>query len=60
VPLEEADHQDNDVAIISRNPLQGKLLLITDEIQLHLEEDSAEALMSALSAFLMEGAVGPL
>lgn len=48
------------MVIISRNPLQGKLLLITDEIQLHLEEDSAEALMSALSAFLMEGAVDPL
>ena len=44
--------------VISRNPLKGKLLLITEddeEIDLHLERDSAEALMRALGAFLMEG-----
>ncbi|MDX8480447.1 hypothetical protein RFN28_18540 [Mesorhizobium sp. VK24D] len=49
--------------VISRNPLIGKLLLITEddeEIELHLEKDSAEALISALGAFLMEGAIGPL
>lgn len=59
----EADYQDDDVVIISRKPLRGKLLLITEdneEIALYLEKDSAEALMSALSAFLMEEVVGPL
>ncbi|RWE38601.1 MAG: hypothetical protein EOS78_13245 [Mesorhizobium sp.] len=50
----EADYQD-DIAVISRAPLIGKLLLITEddeEIELHLERDSAEALMSVLAAFL--------
>ncbi|RVD42193.1 hypothetical protein EN742_08210 [Mesorhizobium sp. M4A.F.Ca.ET.020.02.1.1] len=59
----EADYQDDDIVVISRNPLVGKLLLITEddeEIELHLERDSAEALMSALGAFLMEGAIGRL
>ncbi|AZO54877.1 MULTISPECIES: hypothetical protein [unclassified Mesorhizobium] len=54
----EADYQDDDIAVISRDPLIGKLLLITEddeEIELHLEKDSAEALMSALAAFLAEG-----
>ncbi|TGP50405.1 hypothetical protein EN802_04575 [bacterium M00.F.Ca.ET.159.01.1.1] len=59
----EADYQDDDVVVISRNPLMSKLLLITEddeEIELHLEKDSAEALMGALGAFLMEGVIGPL
>ncbi|TGQ27743.1 MULTISPECIES: hypothetical protein [unclassified Mesorhizobium] len=57
----EADYQDDDIVVISHNPLVGKLLLITEdneEIELYLERDSAEALMSALGAFLMEGAIG--
>ncbi|RVD33855.1 hypothetical protein EN812_31610 [Mesorhizobium sp. M4B.F.Ca.ET.169.01.1.1] len=57
----EADYQDDDIVVISHSPLVGKLLLITEdyeEIELHLERDSAEALMSALGAFLMEGAMG--
>ncbi|RVD61793.1 hypothetical protein EN828_17750 [Mesorhizobium sp. M2D.F.Ca.ET.185.01.1.1] len=59
----EADYQDDDVVVISRNPLMSKLLLITEddeEIELHLEKDSAEALMGALGAFLMEGVICPL
>lgn len=54
----EADYQDDNIVVISRDPLIGKLLLITEddeEIELHLERDSAEALMSALAAFLAEG-----
>ncbi|RUX47772.1 hypothetical protein EOA33_17525 [Mesorhizobium sp. M4A.F.Ca.ET.050.02.1.1] len=57
----EADYQDDDIMVISRDPLKGKLLLITEddeEIELHLERDSAEALISALGAFLMEGGAG--
>ncbi|WP_036260041.1 hypothetical protein [Mesorhizobium sp. WSM3224] len=49
--VKEADYQDDDIVVISRSPLKGKLLLITEddqEIELHLERDSAEALMSAL------------
>ncbi|RUW19299.1 hypothetical protein [Mesorhizobium sp. M1E.F.Ca.ET.041.01.1.1] len=59
----EADYQDDDIVVTSHNPLKGTLLLITDddeEIELQLDKDSAEALMSALGAFLMEGLVGPL
>ncbi|RWM28488.1 hypothetical protein [Mesorhizobium sp.] len=59
----EADWQDDDIMVVSRSPLVGKLLLITEddeEIELHLEKDSAEALISALGAFLMEGVIGPL
>ncbi|RWD30856.1 MAG: hypothetical protein EOS22_06330 [Mesorhizobium sp.] len=54
----EADYQDDDIVVISRNPLVGKLLLVTqddEEIELYLERDSAEALMSALAALLAEG-----
>lgn len=38
----EADYQDDDLVIISRNPLKGKLLLIEEheEIELHLERDA--------------------
>ncbi|AZO34040.1 MAG: hypothetical protein EOS76_06760 [Mesorhizobium sp.] len=53
-----ADFQDDDIVVISRDPLIGKLLLITEddeEIELHLERDSAEALVGALAAFLAEG-----
>jgi hypothetical protein len=59
----KADYQDDDVVIMSRNPLKGKLLLITDddeEIELQIDKESAEALMSALGAFLVEGVIGPL
>ncbi|CDX22149.1 conserved hypothetical protein [Mesorhizobium plurifarium] len=54
----EADYQDDDILVISRNPLKGKLLLVTEddeEIEVHLERDSAEALIGALAAFLAEG-----
>ncbi|CCV03001.1 hypothetical protein MESS2_1000015 [Mesorhizobium metallidurans STM 2683] len=59
----EVEFQDDDVLVTSRNPLKGTLLLITDdddEVELQLDKETAEALMSALGAFLMEGVVGPL
>lgn len=54
----EADYQDDDIVVLSREALKGKLLLITEDdeaIELYLERDSVNALMSALGAFLMEG-----
>ncbi|WP_214471068.1 hypothetical protein [Mesorhizobium sp. dw_380] len=59
----EVEFQDDDVVVTSRNPLKGTLLLITDdddEVELQLDKETAEALMSALGAFLMEGVIGPL
>ncbi|CAH2399155.1 conserved hypothetical protein [Mesorhizobium escarrei] len=59
----EVEFQDDDVLVTSRNPLKGTLLLITDdddEVELQLDKETAEALLSALGAFLMEGVVGPL
>ncbi|WP_250889015.1 hypothetical protein [Mesorhizobium sp. dw_380] len=59
----EVEFQDDDVVVTSRNPLKGTLLLIADdhaEVELQLDRETAEALMSALGAFLMEGAIGPL
>ncbi|WP_244439822.1 hypothetical protein [Mesorhizobium metallidurans] len=63
VMAREVEFQDDDVLVTSRNPLKGTLLLITDdddEVELQLDKETAEALMSALGAFLMEGVVGPL
>jgi hypothetical protein len=57
----EVEYQDGDVMIVSRNPLEGRLTLVTDnddDIDLLLDKDSAEELMSALAAFLMEGEGG--
>ncbi|CAH2394210.1 conserved hypothetical protein [Mesorhizobium ventifaucium] len=59
----EVEFQDDDVLVTSRNPLKGTLLLITDdddEVELQLDQETAQALMSALGAFLMEGVVDPL
>ncbi|WP_214477416.1 hypothetical protein [Mesorhizobium sp. dw_380] len=61
--VREVEFQDDDVVVTSRSPLKGTLLLITDdddEVELQLDKETAEALMSALGAFLMEGVIGPL
>ncbi|WP_214473364.1 hypothetical protein [Mesorhizobium sp. dw_380] len=53
----EVEFQDDDVVVTSRNPLKGTLLLITDdddEVELQLDKETAEALMIALAAFLMQ------
>ncbi|WP_214477506.1 hypothetical protein [Mesorhizobium sp. dw_380] len=59
----EVEFQDDDVVVTSRNPLKGTLLLITDdddEVELQLDKETAEAFMSALSAFLMEDEGGDM
>ena len=59
----EADYLGEAAVITSHDPLQGKLLLVTEDdeqIELHLDKDSAEALVSALGIFLLEGVIGPL
>ncbi|QND65114.1 hypothetical protein HB777_15255 [Mesorhizobium loti] len=58
----EVEYQDDDITVISRNPLRGTLTLVTydedgdpSDIDLTLDKDAAEALVSALMQFLMAG-----
>ena len=53
-----AGYPDSDVMIVSRKPLRGRLILVTedfDEIDLVLDKNSAEAMISALVEFLIKG-----
>ena len=53
-----AEYQDSDVMVVSHNPLQGRLMLVTeddDEIDLVLDKNIAEALVCTLVQFLIDG-----
>jgi hypothetical protein len=57
-PLKTAEYQDGDVAILSRAPLIGTLELTDNDgepIELQLNRRNAQALMAALTKFLLTG-----
>ncbi|MER8435419.1 hypothetical protein NKH36_18910 [Mesorhizobium sp. M1312] len=57
------EYQDGEVDVISRNPLRGTLVLVDDEdndVELELDNDSAEELVSVLMQFLMQGEGGDM
>ncbi|WP_394887504.1 hypothetical protein ACG873_21690 [Mesorhizobium sp. AaZ16] len=57
-PLKTAEYQDGDITILSRAPLIGTLELTDDDgepIELQLDRRTAEALMAALTKFLLTG-----
>lgn len=52
------EYQDGDVEVTSRKPLRGTLELVTDDddtVDMLLDRENAEWLMSALVEFLMHG-----
>lgn len=53
----EAEYQGNDIDVISRDPLVGRLELMADDeiIEVRLTRASAEDLLSALVQFLGHG-----
>lgn len=59
MPL-SVEYQDDDVVVTSRSPLRGLLPLAGEEedVELSLDKDSAELLMSALLEFIMAGEGG--
>ncbi|WP_292188993.1 hypothetical protein [Mesorhizobium sp.] len=57
------EYQDGEVDVKSRNPLRGTLALVDDEdndVDLELDKDSAEELVSVLMQFLMQGEGGDM
>jgi hypothetical protein len=57
-PPKTAEYQDGDVTVLSRAPLMGTLELMGDDnepIELQLDRESAENLMSVLTIFLLKG-----
>ena len=58
-PLKTVEYQDGDVTMLSRAPLIGILELTNrdgEPIKLQLDRANAEALMAALTKFLLKGA----
>ncbi|WP_353646533.1 hypothetical protein [Mesorhizobium sp. WSM2239] len=57
-PPKTAEYQDGDITILSRAPLVGTLELTDNDsepIELQLDRRSAQALMTALTKFLLTG-----
>jgi hypothetical protein len=57
-PPKTAEYQDGDVTVLSRAPLMGTLELMGDDdepIELQLDRECAENLMSVLTIFLLKG-----
>jgi hypothetical protein len=57
-PPRTAEYQDGDVSVLSRSPLLGTLELVGDNdepIDLQLDRERAEELVSVLLAFLLAG-----
>ncbi|MDX8448284.1 hypothetical protein [Mesorhizobium captivum] len=61
MPL-SVEYQDDDVVVTSRNPLKGLLPLASEEedVELSLDKETAELLMSALLEFIMAGEGGDM
>ncbi|MER9495132.1 hypothetical protein NKI86_25290 [Mesorhizobium sp. M0320] len=56
------EYQDDDVMVSSHNPLRGLLPFVgeDEEVELSLDRDTAELLMSALPEFLMAAEGGDM
>jgi hypothetical protein len=52
-----AEYQDGDIEIVTREPLVGKIDLMTDDgiVQLEIDKHGAEWLVAALLEFLAAG-----